>query len=186
MNRQCDLCERPAVVHEITVRNGVKKETHLCEHHAGAMGVAMPGNQPMDEILEACAKTKLARPLRSTRRVCRTCGLKFTAFRQSGLLGCSACYDAFEAELGPMIERAQNGGASHAGKCPERGGASIDGRLQIERLVRELEDAVAAEQYERAAELRDRMHDLRVEISDSCTSNPQSEGQAQAPDDLKT
>ena len=71
------------------------------------------------------------------------------------MLGCPDCYETFERQLTPMIERAQNGGTSHAGKCPRRVGVSLDRQLQIQRLIKEMEDAVAAEQYERAAELRD-------------------------------
>ena len=56
-----------------------------------------------------------------------------------------------------MIERAHNGGNHHTGKTPNRAGTSIDRQLLIQRLVRELDHAVAAEQYERAAQLRDRL-----------------------------
>ena len=37
--KKCDLCDKPAVVHEVTVKNGVKKEMHLCEEHADAAGI---------------------------------------------------------------------------------------------------------------------------------------------------
>src|SRR5690606_474116 len=40
---KCDLCNRPAVVHEVTVKSGVKKEVHLCEVHAREAGIVMPG-----------------------------------------------------------------------------------------------------------------------------------------------
>jgi protein arginine kinase activator len=88
--------------------------------------------------------------------------MSFAEFRQKGVVGCPDCYDAFDRQLAPMIERAQNGATSHCGKCPARGGASIDRQLQIQRLVKELEDAVAAEQYERAAELRDRLREMET------------------------
>ena len=48
---KCDLCENPAVVHEVTVKNGVKKEVHLCQEHAEAAGVAMPTQQPINQLL---------------------------------------------------------------------------------------------------------------------------------------
>lgn len=156
---KCDLCEKPAVVHEVTVRNGVKNEVHLCEEHANAAGIAIPGQQPINQLLTQFAG-KSGKSRASTRRACPSCGTSFAVFRQTGLLGCPDCYDAFEEQLGPMIERAQNGGVSHAGKCPKRGGVSIDRSLQIQRLFKELEDAVASEQYERAAELRDRLREM--------------------------
>ena len=162
---KCDLCDKPAVVHEVTVKNGVKNELHLCEEHASAAGIAMPGQQPISDLLTKLVVGHEGRASRPNRKACRTCGMKFSQFRHTGLLGCPECYDAFEEVLGPMIERAQNGALSHAGKCPRRGGASIDRHLHAQRLFRELEDAVAAEQYERAAELRDRLRDLDPKVA---------------------
>ena len=159
---KCDLCDKAAVVHEVTIRNGVKKEIHLCAEHAKASGIAVPGYPPVDEVLTQFAVSKAGKKKQRQRKAltCDSCGLTFAEFRKRGVLGCPECYDAFESQLGPMIERAQNGGASHAGKCPKRGGASIDRQLQIKQLLREMEEAVAAEQYERAAVLRDRLREL--------------------------
>ncbi|MCP3905631.1 MAG: hypothetical protein GY715_18550 [Planctomycetes bacterium] len=173
----CDQCHKPAVVHEVTVQGGVKTEVHLCEEHAAAAGFSVgvqPG--PIDQLLTqfvVCSKTKGERPRRTSRACCRTCGTSFASFRRTGLLGCSDCYTAFERHLAGMIERAQNGATSHAGKCPRRGGASIDRQLRVQRLFKELEDAVAAEQYERAAELRDRLRDLKPDLAP-----PQTRGSA--------
>jgi protein arginine kinase activator len=163
----CDQCDKPAVVHEVTVKGGVKTEVHLCEDHAAAAGFTI-GTQagPIDQLLTqfvVCNKTEKTR--RSNRMSCRTCGTSFSKFRRTGLLGCPDCYTAFERHLAGMIERAQNGASSHAGKCPRRGGASIDRQLRIQRLFKELEDAVASEQYERAAELRDRLRDLKPDMT---------------------
>lgn len=163
----CDLCNKPAVVHEMTVKDGVKNEIHLCEEHAHAAGISLPGQPPINQLLTqyvVCKSGKTGKSSRTARKACKTCGTTFRTFRQSGLLGCADCYDAFEEQLSPMIERAQNGGTSHVGKCPKRGGASLDRQLYIQRLFRELEEAVAAEQYERAAELRDRLHDLDLDV----------------------
>ena len=48
---KCDMCDNPAVVHEVTVRNGIKSEVHLCQQHAQQAGIAMPGHQPVSQIL---------------------------------------------------------------------------------------------------------------------------------------
>ena len=168
--KKCDQCDKPAVVHEVTNKNGVHNEIHLCEEHAEAAGVQM--GPPISQLVTQLMITKDPKVARVARKVCRTCGMKFAAFSQTGVLGCPDCYDSFGRELSPMIERAQNGGTSHSGKCPRRGGASIDHKLRIQRLFRELEDAVAAEQYERAAELRDRLRDLQPEASGAGREDP--------------
>lgn len=160
----CDLCNKPAVVHEVTVRNGVKKEVHLCETHAREAGIVAPGQQPINQILAQFAISQAGRPSRAAaNKTCPGCGLTFSGFRQSGRVGCPQCYSAFEGELAPLIERAQNGGTHHSGKTPRRSGVSLDRQLLIQRLVRELDHAVAAEQYERAAKLRDRLTSMERE-----------------------
>jgi protein-arginine kinase activator protein McsA len=49
---------------------------------------------------------------------CGGCGLSYADFKQSGLLGCAHCYVYFEHLIGPLIERAQEGGVCHTGKAP--------------------------------------------------------------------
>lgn len=166
---KCDLCNKPAVVHEVTVRGGIKKEVHLCEQHAKEAGIVLPGQQPINQLLtqfviSQSAKAKPAgggtKAAKATVKVCQGCGLSFAQFKQTGRVGCAECYQTFETELSGLIERAQNGGTHHTGKAPKRAGTSLDRQLLIQRLVRELDHAVAAEQYERAAQLRDRLHSM--------------------------
>ncbi len=185
----CDYCNKPAVVHEVTVKNGEKHEVHLCEEHAAEAGLNIPGHKPINELLTkfvishpsssssgsgagAAPKTK------TTRRRCGTCGLGLDEFRRTGLLGCADCYDSFGQQLEPLIERAQNGGVSHLGKTPRRAGASIDRQLQRQRLVKELDHAVSAEQYERAAELRDQLQSLEDRPQDTSAGSKRSKGES--------
>ena len=160
--QKCDHCNKPAVVHEVTVRNGMKKEVHLCEVHAREAGIVMPGQQPINQLLTqfVISQSSKTAATKTVIKACPGCGLTFAQFRQVGRLGCAQCYSAFEAELSHLIERAQGGGSQHCGKAPHRSGASLDRELLIQRLARELDQAVAAEQYERAAQLRDRLTSL--------------------------
>ena len=81
----------------------------------------------------------------AAKRKCASCGISFGQFRQSGTLGCPDCYDAFEKQLAPLIERAQNGATHHRGKSPRRAGSSIDRTHLIRQLTKELDQAVAAD-----------------------------------------
>jgi protein arginine kinase activator len=166
---KCDLCNKPAVVHEVTVRNGTKKEVHLCEHHAKEAGIVLPGQQPINQLLTQFVISQAAKPAaaKPPNKVCPGCGLSFAQFRQTGRMGCAECYQVFETELSGLIERAQNGGTHHTGKSPKRAGTSLDRQLLIQRLVRELDHAVAAEQYERAAQLRDKLQGMDVQTRKS-------------------
>ena len=163
--KQCDLCDKPAVVHELTVKNGVKKEVHLCEEHAAEAGVAMPTQQPINQLLTHFVMSHSSKSGSVAKRSCPTCGITFGQFRQSGTLGCPDCYEAFEKQLAPLIERAQNGATHHRGKTPRRAGTSIDRTHLIRQLTKELDQAVAAEQYERAAKLRDRLRNMDKTMS---------------------
>jgi protein arginine kinase activator len=171
---KCDLCSKPAVVHEVTVKGGVKKEIHLCKDHAEDAGIAMPVPQPINQLLTqfVIAPSSARKKAKAVKKACGSCGLSFARFRQKGVVGCPACYEMFERHLGPLIERAQNGAANHTGKAPRRAGATIDRQLQIRQLIRDLDDAVAAEQYERAATLRDRLTSLKGEAAQSCERKP--------------
>jgi protein arginine kinase activator len=159
---KCDLCDKPAVVHEVTVRSGMKKEVHLCEVHARDAGISLPATPPINQLLTQFVISQAGKPSKQVNKTCTLCGLTFAEFRHTGKVGCPECYKAFEEQLLPLIEKAQNGGTSHSGKSPRRAGTSIDRQLLIQKLMKELEHAVAAEQYERAAKLRDRLSSMEL------------------------
>lgn len=182
----CDLCDNAAVVHEVILRNGVKQELHLCETHAKEQGYALPGQPPLEKILqqfvmasEPAAKTSAGSSGTPSSRTlaCEECGTSLAEFRRTGTLGCPACYAAFGRALDGIIQRAQNGGTHHAGRTPRRQGGSVDRQVAIGRLVRDLEDAVAAEEFERAATLRDRLRRMESEVleDDGDVAGPRSE-----------
>ncbi len=162
MLMKCDHCDNEAVVHEVLIKHGTKREVHLCAEHAAAQGyLIQPQKSPIAQVFtqlvvsqSPASKSGGTAP---SSRSCPGCGLTFTQFRRSGVLGCPDCYDAFTSELGSLIERAHAGATHHAGKTPRRAGGSLDQQMQIRRLVRELDRAVAAEQYERAASIRDQL-----------------------------
>ena len=161
---KCDLCGNSAVVHDTTMdkKTGLRQEVHLCEECARKAGIPLPETEPLTQLLTHFAISKpMEKPARSRgAATCPECGLTLNEFRKSGVLGCPQCYDAFDRRLSPLIERAQNGRTHHVGKTPRRAGGSIDRQRLLQRLAKELDSAVAAEQYERAAELRDRLQSL--------------------------
>ena len=81
--------------------------------------------------------------------------------RSQGILGCPNDYDVFGQALASVIERAQDGKTHHIGKAPGEVAELDPVRQERLRLQRELHDAVEKEDYERAAELRDRLGELK-------------------------
>lgn len=155
---KCDLCDKDAVVHELIVSNGQKREIHLCAEHASAQGYAGPATSIPKEIAD---KLEENRPQKRSRLAnCETCGLTLAAFRRHGVLGCPECYHAFERHLEPLIGRAQAGATHHCGHAPALAPEHIDRQLHRTRLLKDLNDAIACEQYERAAKIRDQLQNL--------------------------
>lgn len=157
--KKCDHCDKPAVVHEVVIKNGVTTEVHLCSGHAEALGYEVPASPVTALLSKIVEQHGLARRAKGA-TTCAGCGLTVLEFRQNGNLGCPACYDAFQPDLGTLIARAQAGATHHVGRAPRCSTGGVERGLRRARLVQELEAAVAAEQYERAARIRDRLHQL--------------------------
>jgi protein arginine kinase activator len=73
-------------------------------------------------------------------------------FRAEGRLGCPQDYRVFSAGLLPLLQR-YHGATRHVGKVARR----PEGATQRLRLRTKLRAAIAREDYEEAARLRDRL-----------------------------
>ena len=89
---------------------------------------------------------------------CPRCGGSLQDFRESGRLGCPDCYRSFEVPLRDLLRRL-HGSTHHMGeRYAERGASASDGERQRTTELREqLRLAVETENFELAAELRDRL-----------------------------
>lgn len=159
---KCDNCNKPATVHLTEIRNGKKIEKHLCEQCAAQNeGVPVKGHTPINELLTnfvmAHSGLQQQKELGTT---CEACGITWAEFRQGGLFGCANDYTLFEKDLTPLLQRAHEGATHHVGKVPtRRGGTGVPMKRQVDlaKLRKELQRAVEAEDYERAAKLRDQI-----------------------------
>ncbi len=155
---KCDLCDNPATVHMTEIKNGKKMEKHLCEQCA-AKHEMLPSKShtPINELLTNFVLAHSGLQSQTTQS-CQSCGITWADFRQNGLLGCPADYDLFEKELTPLLQRAHEGGTHHSGKVPARvgtDGSATRRMVDLGKLRKELARAVEAEDYEKAAKLRD-------------------------------
>jgi protein arginine kinase activator len=95
---------------------------------------------------------------------CPRCGGSLQDFRESGRLGCPDCYRSFEVPLRDLLRRL-HGSTQHVGERyadAEREGAlpAMQARPQAAELREQLRLAVETENFELAAELRDRLRVL--------------------------
>jgi protein arginine kinase activator len=98
-------------------------------------------------------------------KACSQCGMYLKKFRQAGLLGCPQCYVEFRDVLRPFLSRL-HGHTSHLGRTPGQADGSLSPHVQIMRLRVDLEKAIATEDFENAANLRDEIEKLKATPSD--------------------
>jgi len=160
MDNSCDKCQKPAKFYVTEIDpDGQTVVKHLCEQCAVAEGIAVKANLSIAQLLEDFIQQ--GRGLEAGSELsCDVCGLTFRDFLEQKLLGCPHDYDAFEKVLLPLLEREQEGGAQHVGKVPHRAGHDQRKQTSILRLRAQLKAAIAAEDYERAAGLRDQIKEL--------------------------
>jgi protein arginine kinase activator len=89
--------------------------------------------------------------------------MSYKEFSQHGLFGCSECYEAFGSRLDPLVKRI-HGSNEHNGKVPKRMGGDLRLQRNIKELRKQMEAAVDKENFEKAAELRDKIHDLETRL----------------------
>lgn len=157
---RCQNChEAKATVH-ITDTVPEKRERHLCEDCAEREGVIIKQTQQTTaDILQEFMKHKLG-VAETDNRTCPQCGITFREFRMKGQLGCPHDYEAFRSLLAPLLERAHEGATQHVGKVPDFAGSGAKRQSDLIRLRRELDEAIQREQYEEAAQLRDKIREL--------------------------
>ncbi|MDO4548612.1 MAG: UvrB/UvrC motif-containing protein [Clostridia bacterium] len=97
--------------------------------------------------------------------MCMGCGLTYGEYRKTGFLGCPECYQAFRHPLSQTLKRL-NGYTRHIGRVPGNDMCSVSIRLDIDRLRHQLTRAINEEEYEQAADIRDRIKELSAMLSE--------------------
>ena len=156
---KCEHChQNEATVHLTQVAEGQVKKLHLCEQCAKEMGMDFEGPMAMADLVLGLGQPSPEKKSPET-SACPQCHLTRADFKKTGRLGCPYCYEHFRAELTPMI-KAMHHGERHVGKRPPVSKARTPVPERLAELRRRLEEAVAAEQYEAAAALRDEIRAL--------------------------
>ena len=158
----CQLCKKNvATVHLTEIIKGKKREIHLCEDCAGKKGVAFKSTGfSIQDLLSGLVNTQAAQELAKMSQIkCPICGLSYLDFRQHGRLGCATDYTVFKEGLLPLLEKI-HGSTEHLGKIPTKSGEAGEAGRELLELRQALKQAVDKEDYEKAAEIRDRIKAL--------------------------
>ncbi len=90
---------------------------------------------------------------------CPHCGQTWKEVQESGQVGCARCYTAFRKLLLPMLA-AFHRHATHLGRSPQARSGGGNHLVETSRLRVAMEKAIACEDFEEAAKLRDQLHAL--------------------------
>ncbi len=168
----CQNCkQRTAKIHLTKVVNDKRIDLHLCEICAkdnSQIGYEYPFN--INSFLSGLFDIPVSYQVRGeaeekTLFKCNSCGLTFEEFKKNGKLGCVECYNAFSDKLLPILKRI-HGNVYHSGKLPQRIGGAIKVRREIDKLRAQLNKAVKEEEYEVAAQIRDKIKGLENSIEE--------------------
>ena len=164
---QCDLCEKKATVFLTQLVEGEMKKMCLCEDCADEKGVTDPaGFSLADSVIggESASDSGDVITISEEGDPCPVCGFTINKFQQVGRLGCSECYGAFDDVIGRRL-KGMHKGTVHVGRVPE-GLVEAHARQQrLDKLQERLEQAIAAENYEEAAGLRDEIHEIETSVA---------------------
>jgi protein arginine kinase activator len=163
---KCNKCAKQATYHITDIERGKAREYHFCDEHARQ-------HLAPEESQENLAVGKLAKeliggsptarePSPADKQTCPVCQISFLEFRNSGRLGCPYDYEVFRDELMPILENIHDE-TRHAGKVPKRAPRNTQTQTTLIQLRNELKRAVAAEDYEAAARVRDQIKVLEQE-----------------------
>ena len=163
----CQICgKNPATVHFTEIHDNKMSEIHVCDRCAEEKGLQTPQAKHKFDIADLIAGMVDSVTSTEEERVghvqCPRCGLLYSAFKETGRLGCAECYQAFQFQLRPLLRRI-HGDTRHKGKKPARDHAGATRTRQIQRLHDELQRAVEREDFERAAGIRDEIRRLERE-----------------------
>lgn len=168
----CQECRKEKATVFITkIINGKKTEFHLCEACARKKEELDFSFEPkfalhnlFGSLLEENNRNS-RESIKAAKVQCPACALTFAQFGQIGRLGCSECFTAFDSHLQPLLRRI-HGGARHTGKVPRRSQSVVRFRRELEQLKEELQELVRKEEFEEAAEIRDRIRSMELELKE--------------------
>ena len=166
---KCQKCAKPAT-YQITDldsdKPGVYHEFHFCDEHArDHLELTKEPTEPasMGKLAEGLMKGGVGRESSAAdKQSCPLCRITFLDFRNTGRLGCPHDYEVFRDELMPLLENIHEE-TRHAGKVPKRAPRGSRRQTTLIQLRNDLKRAIAAEDYETAARVRDEIKNLEQE-----------------------
>ncbi len=161
----CNVCKQnEAKVHLTKIVGDKMQKVDLCEDCSKEKGVDDPTSYSLaDALLGQALSPEPAAESETPAEVgvkCPTCGYSQADFKKAGRFGCSECYTTFGEGLEGML-KSMHKGTRHTGKVPAALQQSRAEAQKQKLLQKRLEKAIAEENFEEAAQLRDELKQLK-------------------------
>lgn len=162
---KCECChEAEATIHLTQVIDGEVKKLNLCQECAQKNGIDLNSPISITDVLLGLGSQPSTQKEQSMMSEfdlsCSRCQMTRAEFKKNARLGCPDCYKAFMGELNALMQ-AMHHSRQHVGKIPARQGNEARITAQIASLQKDIETAIAKEEYEIAANLRDKIRALK-------------------------
>ncbi|HOC55769.1 MAG TPA: UvrB/UvrC motif-containing protein [Verrucomicrobiota bacterium] len=169
----CSICqEREATVHLTNITGDKVQKVDLCEECAKSKGMNDPaGFSFADELLGLGASQEIEQAGGEKGLQCPVCGFAQSDFKKAGRLGCAECYQTFAEPMKGLL-KTMHKRARHVGKVPESLRQSCDLSVELKQLQQKLAKAIALENFEEAAVLRDEIKQTTAQLSQRAANRP--------------
>lgn len=157
----CEKCGiNPAAVTLTKVINGNKSVVKLCASCAHENNIYKDLN--MDLGFSSLFSSFFSENEQIPESVkCPLCNMTKTEFLKRGKPGCSNCYSVFEDSMKPLLKKI-HATVTHTGKVMGTHGGKSENKIDL--LKAQLKEAIAKEEYEMAARLRDEIKEMEGNV----------------------
>jgi len=148
-------------VHLTEIVDDQMSEMHLCEECAREKSVQMEQQFGLADLLAGLSDFgKQIKDYEEVALTCPNCNTTYDDFKKFGRLGCSECYTAFKDHLAMLLKKI-HGSTHHYGKAPGSVAKSGENKTEtLHKLKEQLQKAIENENFEKAADLRDKIRTL--------------------------
>ncbi|MBM3848519.1 MAG: excinuclease ABC subunit B [Verrucomicrobia bacterium] len=160
----CNCKEKEAKVHLTQITGDKMQKVDLCEECAKKKGVNEPTAFALADLLCGLGAANDMEQA-SGEAKCPQCGFTHADFKKAGRLGCAECYSTFSEGLESLLE-SMHKGTRHVGKVPYSLQQSRELSEKLKTLQGRLDKAIAEEDFENAAQLRDEIKAARAKLQE--------------------
>jgi protein arginine kinase activator len=165
----CCICkEKDAKVHLTQIIGDKVQKVDLCDDCAKKKGVDDNTGASLADLLLGLGASQEMAQASGPEIKCPHCGFTQADFKKAGRLGCSECYVTFAEGLEGLL-KTMHKGTKHIGKVPQSLQQTRDLSDRLKNLQKKLDKAVADEDFEQAAQVRDEIKTTREKLGELIT-----------------